>query len=96
MIQRSKEVHVLNFLNNKYRFFKEWLRTVTNCWYVTDLIVDELNQVVTFKKVYKISGIKMKGEKTMETLWEEEPLEHDRVKITIYVRERETNEEREV
>jgi hypothetical protein len=93
MISRSKEVHKLKYINNKWRFFKELFTKTTNCWFAKDIELDEANKVATFRRVFKISGIKMESKILMEAIWEEEDLGNERIKITVYVQEAKSNEE---
>lgn len=87
MIERSQVVNKYNFINSKWRFFKQWLRDVTKCYYVKNLKIDEVHNVLTFQKVYQMQGIKFESKVTMEALWEEEELDNEEVKVTVYVRE---------
>jgi len=96
MLSLSQEVHRLKYISCKWRFFKDLFTKVTKCWYVKDIELDEVNNVGTFKKVYKIGGIKLESKVLMEAIWEEEVLENDKMKITVYVQESKPNKEAEV
>ena len=93
MISRSQEVHRLKYINGKWRFFKNLFAKATNCWYVKDIDLDEVNNVATFRRVFKIGGIKMESKVLMEVIWEEEEIGDEQMKITVYVQEAESNEE---
>lgn len=91
MIERSQVVNRYNFINSKWRFFKQWLRDITKCYYVKNLKINEAHNMLTFQKVYQMRGIKLESKVVMEALWEEEELENEDMKITVYVREQKNN-----
>jgi len=96
MLSLFQEVHRLKYISRKWRFFKDLFAKVTKCWYVKDIELDEANNVATFKKVYKIGGIKLESAVVMEAIWEEADLGNDKMKITVYVQESKSNKETEV
>lgn len=91
MIHKSKEINYYNFINNKWRFFKDWLREFYRCYFIKDLEIDEVSKTFTFRNVYKRQGIKLEGKDIYEGIWEEEKTEGENVVITAYVRKLEQN-----
>jgi len=89
VIERSQTVNRYDFINRKWKFFKQWLRDITKCYYVKSLEIDETTNTLTFKKVYQMRGVKFESDVTMEAIWEEEELPNEEMKITVYVRTQE-------
>lgn len=96
MISLSQEIRRLKYISGKWRFFKNIFAKITKCWYVKDIVLDEVNNVATFRKVYKIGGIKLESKVTMEAIWEEEEIGNEKLKITVYVQESKPNKEAKV
>lgn len=94
MISSSRQVNRYDFINKKWVFFKKWMKKLNKCYFVKDIEIDEATKTFTFKKVYKIGIVKIESENTMEAIWEEEELEGEQMKITVYVRQ--VNEKTEV
>lgn len=61
------------------------LRVVLNCYTVSEFQFNEHNNTFSFKKNYRINGIRVEGKITLDGRYSVEELDDDKCKITITV-----------
>lgn len=63
MVTQSFKVKKKDFDRKPYTVFQHLLRTFLKCYTIRDIIIDDQNSMVVFKKSHKINGIKMQDPK---------------------------------
>lgn len=63
MVSQSFKIKKNDFEKKPLTVFQHKLRVLMKCYTIRDLILDELNYVVIFKKNHKINGLKMEDPK---------------------------------
>jgi hypothetical protein len=73
------------FQRRKKTTIQHKLRVVMNCYTIRDFELNEENCTFTFKKNYKINGLRIEDKKTLTGNYQLEELENEKCKITIMV-----------
>ena len=63
MVARSFKVNKRDFERSPTTIFQRKLRIFLNCFTIRDMLVDDINSSVIFKKNHKINGVKMQDPK---------------------------------
>ena len=63
MVVKSFKIKKKDFERKPITIFQHKLRALMKCYTIRDLILDELNFTITFKKSHKINSIKMQDPK---------------------------------
>lgn len=86
MVTQNFKISKKDFIRKPHTFFQRKLRGFLKCYTIRDIMIDDVNSIVIFKKSHKISGIKMEDPKeytvTYEVLESEDPKEVI-IKLTI-------------
>jgi len=63
MVTRNFQIKKRDFDRKPITIFQHKLRALMKCYTIRDILLDEINYTITFKKSHKINGIKMKDPK---------------------------------
>jgi len=63
MVVKSFIIKKRDFERKPITIFQHKLRTLMKCYTIRDLLLDEINYTITFKKSHKINGLKMEDPK---------------------------------
>jgi len=63
MVIKSFKIKRRDFEKKPITIFQHKLRVLMKCYTIKDLILDEINFTITFKKNHKINGLKMQDPK---------------------------------
>lgn len=63
MISKSFKIKKRDLEKKPITIFQHKLRSFLKCYTITELLLDEINFIVKFKKNYKINGVRMEDKK---------------------------------
>ena len=70
MVTQNFKISKKDFNRKPHTFFQRTLRVFLRCYTIRDIMIDDANFIVIFKKSHKISGIKMEDPKEYEVKYE--------------------------
>lgn len=88
MVGKDFKINKKTFRRRKLSTLQHKLRVLMKCYTVVNFDLDEEAQTFTFKKTYRISGIKMDDPKDYSGRFEIEDLDDDNIKLRIIVGEK--------
>jgi len=87
MVGKDFKINKKTFRKRKLSTLQHKLRVLMKCYTVVNFDLDEETQSFTFKKTYRINGIKMDDPKGYSGRFEVEDLDDDNIKLRIIVGE---------